>query len=550
MRRRILPLLLPLLILSSASVRAALSGPGDSPPPPSREDILKEKSAAIDRLFDGGGAAGARGIIGFLKDRDLAVRSHAMKRLVDLGEAAVDPLIDALGEDDIRWLASGALINIGSDSVRRTVLALKHRNPAVRRNALFILRQLDARGAAPSIQGALSDADPSVQVQAIQTIAQFGGEGALRLVLSRTDSQVPLVREAAIESLTRFGNEAIPSINGLLAYGKPDDVRVAAIRALGAMATKEAIVYLRKSLEDSAPLVRYYAAIALGDTGDPSVLEALAARMDDPSADVREAVSDVFARMADNGRPFLFRFLREGNELQRISAATAIRKARYRPAVPVLLEALRDPAREVKVSAAAALMVLSDPGSIEGLVNGLRDPDIRWVSILALRQFGDANIRPLLRRTGDPELDYWKQYVLEGMGDRILEGCLEALSKEEDVGTRIATLCSMRQIKDTRAVYPVLRLIGDDKLGYVASFVLAQMGEVAVEPLLLSIQDDNPAVRARAASALGEIGLTRVVRPLRDLMTDPDLQVRQAAERAIRKITREEPPPSPEVCPK
>lgn len=544
MRKSIL-VVVGLVLAYAVAPRAALAGDAADGSP-------SAKTAAIDRLFDRGGKDAAREIVDYLRDRDLLVRSHAMRRLVDLGEPAVDTLIAALASEDVRWLASGALINIGNDSVRKTVLALKHKNPAVRRNALFILRQLDARAAAPSIQEALSDPDPSVQVQAVQTVAQFGGDGAQRLVLAKADSRVPVVRDAAIEALPKFGSESVSALTSLLDYGKPDDVRVAAIRALGTMGTRESLTYLRKSLTDPSPLVRYYATLTLGDTGDPSILDDVARRMDDADPTVREAASDVFGRMPDAGRAHLFRFLREGSMLQKISAATAIRKGKYRPAVPLLIEGTRDEAPDVKVASVAALMVLADPASVEGLVNGLRDPQIRWLCVLALRQFGDANIRPLLRRTNDPELDYWKLYVLEGMGDRVLEGCLEALGKEEDIGTRISTLCTMRQIKDIRAVYPIVRLLGDERLGYVAGFVLAQMGEVAVEPLLLSTQDDNPAIRARAATALGEIGLARVVRPLRDLTQDKDPKVREAAERAIRKIAREDcaPGQSSDLCPK
>jgi HEAT repeat protein len=518
------------------------------------EDAQQAKVQAIDRLFDKGGTEAAREILLFLKDRELAVRSHAMKRLVDLGPASVDPLIGALDSEEVRWLASGALINIGNESVRKTVLALKNKNPVVRRNALFILRQLDARAAAPSIQAALNDTDPSVQIQAIQTVAQFGGEGGLRLVMAKVDSTYPSVRDAAIESLPKFGEGATAALTSLLSYGNVD-VRVGAIRALGAMGTKEALLYLRKILSDPSPLVRYYACLTLGETGDPSILEDVASYLDDKDPNVREAATEAFARMPDAGRPILFRLLRDGNPLQKIGAATSIRKCKYRAAMPILLEVLRDPSPEVKVSAVAALMGIADPASVEGLVNGLRDPEIRWICIMALRQFGDTNLRPLLRRSNDPELDYWKQYVLEGMGDRVLEGCLETLKKEEDIGTRIASLCTMRQIKDTRAIYPLIRLLADERVGYVASFVLSQMGEVVVEPLLLSLQDENPAVRARAAVALGEIGFTRVVRPLRDLLADKDPQVRKAAEEAIRKIggVPGEPSPAPkasvEPCP-
>lgn len=532
-----------------------------SAPPPVRaagQDAAAPEAAermrAIDRLFDGGGAEAARGILPYLRDRDLAVRSHAMKRLVDLGRAAVDALIEALADEQVRWLASGALINIGNESIRPAVLALRHHDPVVRRNALFILRQLDARAAAPSIQQALSDPDPSVQVQAIEAVAQFGGEGALRLVLGKVDSRTPAVRDAAIESLARFGKEALPALASILSYGDAE-VRAAVVRALGSLGLKEARDPLKKALSDPSPLVRYYVCQILGEANDPSVLEDVAGRFDDGDATVREAAADVFGRMAEAGRPILFRLLREGSALKKITAATAVRKARYRPAVPLLLDLLRDPVADVKMAAVAALMTIADPASVEGLVNGLRDEEIRWLCILALRQFGDSNLRPLLRRTGDPELDYWKQYVLEGMGDKVLEGCLETLRREEDLSTRIASLCTLRQIKDARAVYPLIRLMADARIGYVASFVVSQMGEAAVEPLLLSLQDENPVIRARAATALGEIGFSRVVRPLTDLLSDRDPSVRQAAAQAIRKIGGVDVPPpaapaaaGPEPC--
>jgi len=540
LRRWVLPVLF-LILQAGISIPAA--GAVDS-----LYSTPEERMVMIDTLFRQGGVDGAKGISAFLRDRDLSVRSHSMKRLVDLGKDAVDTLVELLADEEVRWLASGALINIGELAVRPTVLALRHSDPVVRRNALFILRQLDVRSAAPSIQEALSDPDPSVQVQAIQTVAQFGGAGAMRLILAKAESREPTIRDAAIEALPKFGKEAVPALAFLLSYGNPY-VRSSAVRALGMMGTSEAMVRLRKSLSDPSPTVRYYACLTLGESGEPSVIADIAPYFDDPDADVREAVSEACARMPDAAWPVLFRYLNQGNPVEKITAATAVRKARYRPALPILLDVIRDPSREVKVSAVAALMTLEDPDSVEGLVNGLGDPDIRWLCVMALRQFGEKNLKPLLRRTNDAELNYWKQQVLEGMGDRVLEGCLDTLATTKDVGTRIATVCTMRQIKDARAIGPLIQLMSDEKLGYVAGFVLSQMGEVAVEPLLLSLQEENPVLRSRAATALGEIGLARVMSPLRELLHDRNDQVRKAAERAIERITRAEPEPCPtEPC--
>lgn len=497
--------------------------------------------AEIDEHFVKGGAAAAEGILPYLKNREAGVRAHAMKRLVDLGPAAVDALLGALEDEEIRWLVCGTLVNIGDESVAKTTLALKHKNPLVRGNAIFILRQLDARSAVVSIQAALSDPVPSVQVHAIQALAQFGGEGNLRLVMGKADSVVPSVRDAAMESLPKFGEGAVPLLASSLTYGS-SEVRMGAIRALGAIGTGEALRYVRKGLSDPLPQARYYAIQILGEKEDPSMLEVIGGYFDDPDPDVREAAEDAFARIPDAGSGILLRFLREGNALQKIGAAAAVRKAGYRPALPQLLETMRGPGAEVKVAAVAALMALSEPSSVEKLVEGLKDPEVRWICVIALKQFGDTNLRPLLKKSGDPETDHWKEVVLEGMGDRVLAGCLDTLKrKEEDVGIRIASICTLKQVKDTRAVIPLVELLGDEKLGYVAGFVLSRMGDAAVEPLLFSLKNENPSVRARAAAALGDLGCGDGSGPLRPLLADSDLQVRKAAEDAIRKLESKPP---------
>ncbi len=502
------------------------------------------RMAQVDKMAAGKNEAASREIIPFLMDPDPDVRNHAMSRLVGLGKAAVEPLLAIVGDEEVRWLVSGALINIGPPAVSPTIRALDNELPAVRRNALFILRQLEAREALPAIRKALSDPDRTVQIQAIQAVAQFGGEEGLQAVSTKFNSESPVVRDTAVSVLPRFGPEGIATLISLLTYGNPE-VRAAAMKEVGMLGTPETRSYLRKGLFDQSPSVRFYAIEALGETNDPDVLPDVAARFDDTDPAVREAANEAVSRMAPAAQTILFRLLREGNALQKISAATSIRKAKFRPAVPLLEESLRDREKEVKVSAVAALMTIADPSSVESLVNGLSDPEIRWICVMALRKVGDMNLRPLLRRGSDPLLNHWKQYVLDGMGNRILEGCLETLQGEENTDLRISTVCSMKQIKDTRAVYPLIALLGDEKLGYLAASVLSQMGEIAVEPLLAALKDENPGKRARAATALGEIGLTRVVKPLRDLLCDPDPEVRKIAQRAVQKLAGEELPPVP-----
>lgn len=535
MARHALPICTILLLVAFAGPSRA--GSGESPGTPPAGVRL------VDEAFARGGEAAVGGILPFLKDRDLDVRTQAMRRLVEIGEPAVDPLLAALGDESTRWPASGALLNIGAPAVRKTVLAVKHRDPAVRRGALFILQQMEVTSAAPSIQAALADPDVSVQVQAIRAVAHFRGDGALRLLLEKVDTGYPPpVRDAAIEALAGLGAEALPSLRSLYVQSG-GEMRVAAVRALGGTGTREGMEIVRSALSDPSALVRYYACRSLADAGDTDSAGAVAALLGDPDPAVREAAGEACARMPEAAEKALFGLLRRGTPVQKIEAATAIRKAAYRPAVPLLAEVIRDPLPEVRLSAAAALMVLSGPEVVETLLNGLRDPQIRWVCILGLRQVGTPAVPPLLRRTADAELNFWKQHVLAGMGETAIEGCVETLERAKDAGTRSAALCTLEQIRDAQAAWPVVRMLGDPQVGEVAVFLAARMGQVAVEPLLLTLLDENRDARIRAATALGEMKEPRAVTPLREMSRDPDPDVRNAASKALQRIDPGAPSP-------
>jgi HEAT repeat protein len=162
-----------------------------------------------------------------------------------------------------------------------------------------------------------------------------------------------------------------------------------------------------------------------------------------------------------------------------------------------------------------------------------------------LRQLGRASVPRLLHRTGEAELDYWKQQTLEGMGEQALEGCVDVLKREGDAGARTVALCTLQQIRDARAAYPVVRMMGDPRVGTVAAFLAGRMGEVVVEPLLVSLLDESPVVRARAARLLADLKVSRAADPLRKLVSDPDPSVREAAGKALERLESHPPPDGP-----
>lgn len=74
-----------------------------------------------------------------------------------------------------------------------------------------------------------------------------------------------------------------------------------------------------------------------------------------------------------------------------------------RPAVPVLIEALKDGDRDVRTAAAAALISIGPEArfAVGTLVRALRDEDyfVRWNSVVALGEIGDKEAVPALMET-------------------------------------------------------------------------------------------------------------------------------------------------------
>ncbi|MDN7025588.1 HEAT repeat domain-containing protein [Methanoculleus sp. FWC-SCC1] len=178
-----------------------------------------------------------------------------------------------------------------------------------------------------------------------------------------------------------------------------------------------------------------------------------------------------------------------------------------------------------RVYAAAILGEIADPRAIGPLVRALtdRNDDVRCQAAGALAKFGTAPVEPLTDMLQSPDPD-----------------------------ARITAAGILGDIRDPFAVEPLIDVLHDenDDVRGAAGGALVQIGSPAVPLLIDATQDPNRWVRLYAAGALGFIGDPRAVDPLRRLTHDPDDDVRNVAEDALRKIqvrqsAMQAPPPPP-----
>lgn len=98
---------------------------------------------------------------------------------------------------------------------------------------------------------------------------------------------------------------------------------------------------------------------------------------------------------------------------------------------------------------------------------------------------------------------------------------------------------NVKELEERKDVQGLMKALQheDTRIWGEASGALIEIGEPAVEPLILALKDVNPRVRWIAAAALGEIGDARAVEPLVNaITTDPERDVRWHAVDSLGKI--------------
>jgi putative membrane-bound dehydrogenase-like protein len=183
---------------------------------------------------------------------------------IDWPEATAKGLAKLLGDSRpaVRKRAIGALGRKGEAAVAELTAILKT-SPSVeaRRNAVWTLTRMDARGAREAVRKALLDADESVRQAALHSISVRRDSGARSAVVGMLKGASPQNRRAAAEALGRIGDgSVVPAL--LEAAGRRADrvLEHSLTYALIEIADREAT---RKGLKGERPGTRRAALTAL-----------------------------------------------------------------------------------------------------------------------------------------------------------------------------------------------------------------------------------------------------------------------------------------------
>ncbi len=309
-------------------------------------------------------------------------------------------------------------------------------------------------------------------------------------------------RIAAIDRVTELGaraRAAVPALTKAVRLADDAETRWRAARALAAIGppARPAVGTLIKVLEDSDPMVRAYAAHAIGKIGPgedekKETIAALVQRAVDKSNLVRREVREALLAIGAPSEitiPLLVRVLQE-SEPQAVGLALETLAQAGKKALPSLCQALGH-----DKACYWACLVIEQIGpeaesAVPQLMHCIRrdEPEVRIEALLALAAIGKA-ARPAT------------------------EQVIEILASDPQIGVRYAAAYALGKLGDPRAV-PVLRKAAESndaflRLAALWSLVHLQpdnreLMKQAVQAFADGLRSKDKRLRAAAANALAE----------------------------------------------
>lgn len=448
-------------------------------------------------------------------------------------KARAEKLIGSLGNEDkdVAYASTYALIDIGEPAVSPLIEALKDENPQVRSFAALALGEIrDTKAVEPLIE-ILDDPSPEVRMNAAYSLGQIGDVKAVEpLIKLLKDENGEVVRFTVIALGLLKDQRATEPICEVM---DRDDARIR---------------------NEDNPDIRQEAVNALGEIGDPSCIDTLLGLLDDKELGY-SAASTLGNFKSEETFEKVTKKLKNSNPTVRTNAIVVLEYNRDPAAVSLLIKMLNDKAPEVRKEATLALSLFKEPEQIaltqQPLINALGDSksEVQEEAARSLGRLGSKEAIPSLEgllQSKNKNIQSAAIKALGDIGDPEAVDALIATLEDEDWLVRESTVNSLVEIGDYRAVDPLISLLGDEnyRVRKSAAEGLGKLGDrKAVGPILKALETEREKeVRISEVQALGTLGGQQAMEGLNRISTDPDEYrfVRTAAEEALEKLRQGE----------
>jgi len=338
----------------------------------------------------------ARKLVNQLKDTSKQERARA--QLLRMGADAAPALIEALQSTDPVLLPyyQDILTRMGAAATPALTNALQNAHPIIRGRAAEILAQTKDATAIPALLSALRGEFYTVRGKAARALGALRDPKSLDPLLKALKDPELEVRIEAVRAVGKFKDpETFDNMADLLLEDPQIEARQAAATAFGETLNPRAIPYLMlalrdpfwwyereqaadalleaitgmgtmavetllDALQDSEMTVRRLSAGLLGRIKDPRAIQPLGLALYDTHFEVGKAAAESLAGFGPPGLKVLAEALRHPEAWLRQHAIAGLTLSGDKRIVPVILEMLNDPDREVQKQAIQSLGELKD----------------------------------------------------------------------------------------------------------------------------------------------------------------------------------------------
>ncbi|MFH1480091.1 MAG: HEAT repeat domain-containing protein [Pseudomonadota bacterium] len=505
-----------------------------------------------------------------LKDEDPFVCKAAVESLTDMRDPrCVPPLIDLLGHSHmaVQFAAIYSLASMGEAAVEPLMRALKDENPTTRRHAAGVLGELGDIRAIEAFISQLRDQHPGVQSAAEKALIRIG-KPALKYLMGLIKNQDYDLYVVVERTLTGIPEEMF--VPALLKALKEPHVSVcqAASKALGELKDPVAVNSLLSLLkEEGTSEVRFIAKQVLTGWGD-YVVATLGEVLRERDSHIKKVGIEILGeiRGMDSMRP-LISALKDKDQAVRMAAKISLERFGESAVMP-LIHAMRKkdpflhlegksvilnigdaaigPLSEVmnsenpydRMNAAEVLGQNRDPRGTSALVVALKDrfTPVQWVAKQALCRLGALAVDSLINATSvdDPTLKRNAIEVLGKIGDHRAVGPFIKALEDQDLQVRLVAEHALVKI-GKGAIESLIEVMKkkDPHLQASVKRVLRDLRGKAAGPLILALSNQDSSIRKNAAEVLGVIKSPESVTPLIAALKDTHPEVQSAAGRAL-----------------
>jgi len=413
---------------------------------PIEQDVVKALGemgeGAVEPLLDAGPALNDEWLAGTpSRTGDRVKTPAAAAALVRIGKAALPPLQRALSDDRAakRALAARVLGMIGDPScIGALAPAMKDKDPVVRRNAVAAMGMISDKRAVDALLSVPTDSDTAVRLAMVEALGKCGDSraaGALKGLAEDADWEV---QSAAVKALAGADKDAAIALAQSSLGGDPA-VSAATLRALGRTKSADAVGMLTTALKSPRNEIEDAAAQALGEIGDRSTVDALIEAVSANDAPARWAVIDALRKIGDP------------------------------KAVPVYISALGDKDPGVRKAAAYALESTKDPRAEKPVIARLSeetDGDVRATVAYALDGYDDAESAAALIDAYNDQVPKVRKAAIDSMADKTDPAAKKAIIdalEDEDPQVRTTAAGCLRKHPNPEAVDALVDVYEHDR---------------------------------------------------------------------------------------